>query len=94
MGAAEEVRPAEVTGPVEEMVLIVGVGSARLTVVDVVVAIVVAAGFVIEVVVTGIGGPLGGAPPRGTGEAGGVPPACDFTAVSNGCLLCAAVPPC
>ena len=52
VGAAEEVGPAEVTGPVEEVVLIVGVGSARLTVVDAVVVIVVAAGFVVEVVIS------------------------------------------
>ena len=94
MGAAEEVGPAEVTGPVEEVVLIVGVGSARLTVVDAVDVIVVAAGFVVGAVVTGVRGSLGGAPPRGTGETGRVPPACDFTAVTNGCLLCAAEPPC
>ena len=45
MSAAEEVAPAEEAGGVEEAVLIVGVGSARLTVVDAVVIIVVAAGY-------------------------------------------------
>ena len=85
MGAAEEVETAEVTKLVEEVVLIVGVGSATLTVVDAVVIIVVPTVFVVEVVVTGVGGPLDGAPPREAEEAGGVPLACDFTASNRHC---------